>query len=90
MSQYIADGAMYKSRINYYPFCKKKIRKRFIGLNQFNYSKRSKIHSLHIWSELNRIAAISKTLLSYIWNVIHNYKIVFPNYDLLFHTNEIT
>ena len=88
MSQCVA-GAMYKSGINYYSLCKKNIRKRIIGLNLFKYSKRSKMHSLHIWSELNLISVISKTLLSYVWDVIHNYKIVFPNYDLLVHTNEI-
>jgi hypothetical protein len=64
MSQCVADGAMYKSGNNYYPICKNKIRNRIIGLNLFKYSKRSKMHSLHIWPELNLIAAISKTLLS--------------------------
>ena len=90
MSQWVADGAMYKSGINYYPLCKNKIRKLIIGLILFRYSKRRKMHSLHIWSELNLISVISKTLISYLWAVIHNCKIVFPNYDLLFHNNEIT
>ena len=48
MSQCVADGEMYKSGNNYYPICKNKIRKGIIGLNLFKYSKRSKMHSLHI------------------------------------------
>ena len=48
MSQCVADGAMYKSGINYYPLCKNKIRKLIIGLILFKYIKRGKMHSLHI------------------------------------------